>query len=73
MQMLLMMVAGITVGNIIGFGCKEIVGLKWLGYSMVFGTASPFVIELGAISSTVGLQIYIYIESNRINNCFNNL
>lgn len=60
-QLLLIMVLGLIVGNIIGSGCVSAGHLTWLGYNMVFGTTSPVVLNLGAISSTLGVQIYISI------------
>lgn len=59
-QLLLIMVLGLIVGNIIGSGCVSAWQLTWLGYNMVFGTTSPVVLNLGAFTSTLGVQIYIY-------------
>mgnify|MGYP004520618383 CR=1 FL=1 len=60
-QLLLTMICGLHVGNIIGSGYVSSGHLEWLGYNMVFGTTSPVVVDLGVISSTIGIQVYISV------------
>ena len=57
------MLVGLIIGTVIGSYCGGISALSWLNYGQVFGLTSPLVLDLGAVSLTLGLTIKINIAS----------
>lgn len=61
--LLLLMLAGIVVGGLLGTLTKDVSSLSWLNYGQSFGLDSPIVLNLGIIIITFGLNIKITVAS----------
>ena len=61
--LLLILLSGIVLGGFIGYLCRGISWLSWLGFGQTFGLSSPVVLDLGIFILTFGLTITINIAS----------
>jgi len=61
--LLLLMLAGIVVGGLLGSLAKDVSAISWLNYGQSFGLDSPIVLNLGVLVLTFGLNIKITISS----------
>ncbi len=61
--LLLLMLAGVVLGGLLGTLTKDVSALSWLNYGQSFGLDSPIVLNLGIIIITFGLNIKITIAS----------
>lgn len=61
--LLLLMLAGIVLGGLLGTLTQNLPGLSWLNYGDSFGTSSPLELDLGILIITFGLSIKITVSS----------
>lgn len=61
--LLILMLAGIVIGGLIGTLTQDIAGLSWLNYGQSFGLHTPIELNLGVMIITFGLSIKITIAS----------
>lgn len=61
--LLLLMLAGIVIGGLLGTLTQNVAGLSWLNYGQSFGLDSPIVLNLGILVITFGLSIKITVSS----------
>ena len=61
--LLLLVLAGVVLGGVIGSLAANVSGLSWLNYGQVFGLENPLVLSLGLVVLTFGLTIKITIAS----------
>lgn len=61
--LLLLMLAGIVIGGLIGTLADGVAGLDWLNYGQSFGIDKPIELNLGVLIITFGLSIKITIAS----------
>jgi hypothetical protein len=61
--LLLLMLAGIVIGGLLGTLTQNVGALSWLNYGQSFGLDSPIVLNLGVIVLTFGLTIKITVSS----------
>jgi len=61
--LVLLMLAGIVIGGLLGTLTQNIAALSWLNYGQSFGLDSPIVLNLGVIVITFGLTIKITVSS----------
>lgn len=61
--LMLIILAGLVVGGLLGELAKSIDWLWWLGFGQEFGLESPIVLNLGIITLTFGLMFKINIAS----------
>ena len=59
----LLICSGIVVGSLVAKLCEGVKYLSWLAFGLTFGTTSPFSIDLGVLSLTVGASIDITIST----------
>ena len=59
--LLLLILAGVVLGGVIGTLAAGISGLDWLNYGQSFGLEEPVVLSLGLLVLTFGLTIKITI------------
>ena len=59
--LLLLILAGVVLGGLIGTLAAGISGLDWLNYGQSFGLEEPVVLSLGLLVLTFGLTIKITI------------
>ena len=59
--LLLLILAGIVLGGVLGNLADGISWLSWLNYGQAFGLQDPIVLELGILVLTFGLNIKITI------------
>jgi len=60
---LFLICVGIVVGSMVSEMTAEIPALSWLSYGLNFGTKSPVVLDLNAITLTVGVSLKITIST----------
>lgn len=61
--LLLLLLAGIVLGGLLGTLTQNLPGLSWLNYGQSFGLDSPIVLNLGILVITFGLSIKITVSS----------
>lgn len=61
--LLVLMLAGIVIGGLLGSLAEGVSGLNWLNYGQAFGLDNPIVLNLGVMVITFGLSIKITIAS----------
>ncbi len=59
--MLFFVCAGIVVGSLMAALSKGISWLSWLNFGMDFGITSPFVLDLGVLTLTLGATFHLSI------------
>ncbi|HHX61866.1 MAG TPA: DUF4321 domain-containing protein [Epulopiscium sp.] len=60
--LILILLAGLTVGGFIGSLCKEVPYLGWLDYGQTFGLEEPLKLDLGLIWLSVQLVVKFTIS-----------
>lgn len=60
---LFLVVVGIVVGSMVSEMTAGIPALSWLSYGLNFGTKSPVVLDLNAITLTFGVTLNITIST----------
>lgn len=60
---LFLVVVGIVVGSMVSDMTAGIPALSWLSYGLNFGTKSPVVLDLNAITLTFGITLNITIST----------
>lgn len=60
--LILILLAGLTVGGFIGSLCKDIPYLGWLNYGQTFGLQEPVKLDLGLIWMSVQLVLKFTIS-----------
>jgi hypothetical protein len=61
--LLILMLAGIVIGGLLGTLTQNSSAFSWLNYGQSFGLDSPIVLNLGVIVLTFGLTIKITVSS----------
>ena len=61
--LLVLMLAGIVIGGLLGTLTQNSSAFSWLNYGQSFGLDSPIVLNLGVIVLTFGLTIKITVSS----------
>ncbi len=59
--LLLLILAGVVLGGLVGSLVSGVSGLDWLNYGQSFGLENPVVLSLGILVLTFGLTIKITI------------
>lgn len=59
----LLILVGVVLGGFIGFLAKDISYLSWLNYGQKFGLSEPFILNLGILVITFGINIKITMAS----------
>lgn len=59
----LLILAGVVLGGFIGYLAKDFSYLSWLNYGQKFGLSEPFVLNLGILVITFGINIKITMAS----------
>lgn len=60
---LFLVVVGIVVGSMVSDMTAGIPALSWLSYGLNFGTKSPVVLDLNAVTLTFGLTLNVTIST----------
>lgn len=60
---LFLIIVGIVVGSMVSEMTADIPALSWLSYGLNFGTKSPVVLDLNAITLTLGISLKITIST----------
>ena len=60
--MLFFVCAGIVIGSLVGRATADISWLSWLSFGMSFGLTSPFVLDLGVLTLTLGITFDLTIS-----------
>jgi hypothetical protein len=58
---LFLICSGIVAGSLIADLTVGISWLSWLSYALAFGLTSPFVLDLGVITLTLGLSVNLSV------------
>ena len=61
--LLVLMIAGIVVGSLLGNVLGQIDSLSWLTYGLNIGTPSPWQLNLGVMTLTFGISVNFTIAS----------
>ena len=61
--LLLLMLAGIVLGGLVGNLAQNSAAFSWLNYGQAFGLNQPVVLDLGILIITFGLTIKITVAS----------
>ena len=61
--LVLLIMAGIVIGTLIGNVLGKTPQLEWLRYGLDFGMPSPWVLNLGVITITFGVSIDFTVAS----------
>ncbi len=56
-----LILAGIVLGTTVAHFAKDVPFLSWLAFGESFGTAAPVTVDLGVMTLTVGISIYISV------------
>lgn len=59
--LLLLILAGVVIGGLLGSLAADVSGLSWLNYGQSFGLEEPIVLSLGLLVLTFGLTVQITI------------
>ena len=59
--LLLLVLAGVVLGGLLGSLAADVQGLSWLNYGQSFGLEEPIVLSLGLLVLTFGLTVQITI------------
>jgi len=60
---LFLIVVGIVVGTMVSEMTADIPALSWLSYGLDFGTKSPVVLDLNAVTLTLGVSLKITVST----------
>ncbi|MBQ9716548.1 MAG: DUF4321 domain-containing protein [Clostridia bacterium] len=60
---LFLIVVGIVVGSMVSEMTADIPALSWLSYGLNFGTKSPVVLDLNAITLTLGVSLKVTVST----------
>ena len=60
---LFLIVVGIVVGSMVSEMTADIPALSWLSYGLNFGTKSPVVLDLNAITLTLGISLKVTVST----------
>lgn len=60
---LFLIVVGIVVGSMVSEMTADIPALSWLSYGLNFGTESPVVLDLNAITLTLGISLKVTVST----------
>lgn len=60
---LFLIIIGIVVGAMVSEMTADIPALSWLSYGLNFGTKSPVVLDLSAITLTLGISLKITVST----------
>ncbi len=60
---LFLVIVGIVTGSMVSDMTANIPTLSWLSYGLNFGTKSPVVLDLNAVTLTLGLTLNITIST----------
>ena len=60
---LFLIVVGIVVGSMVSEMTADIPALAWLSYGLNFGTKSPVVLDLNAITLTLGVSLKVTVST----------
>ena len=60
---LFLIVVGIVVGSMVSEMTADIPALSWLSYGLDFGTKSPVVLDLNAITLTLGVSLKVTVST----------
>ena len=58
----LMILSGIVVGTLVGSITSSVEYLSWLSYGINFGLTTPFQLDLGVLSLTLGFSINLTVS-----------
>lgn len=59
----LMVIVGIVVGSMLADITAGVPYLSWLSYALSFGTESPVILDLNAITLTLGISLHITVST----------
>ena len=60
---LFLVVVGIVVGSMVSEMTAGIPALSWLSYGLNFGTKSPIILDLNAVTLTFGITLNVTIST----------
>ena len=60
---LFLIVVGIVVGSMVSEMTADIPALSWLSYGLNFGTKSPVVLDLNAVTLTLGVSLKVTVST----------
>lgn len=60
---LFLIVIGIVIGSMAAEMTAEIPALSWLSYGLNFGTKSPVILDLNAVTLTFGISLKVTIAT----------
>ena len=60
---LFLIVVGIVVGSMVAEMTMTVPALSWLSYGLNFGTQSPVILDLNAITLTFGISLKITVST----------
>lgn len=60
---LFLIVVGIVVGTMVSEMTADIPALSWLSYGLNFGTKSPVVLDLNAVTLTLGVSLKVTVST----------
>ena len=61
--LIVLLLAGLVVGSLLGQIAAHVDALWWLGYSQTFGLSTPVYLDLSVIQLTFGISFQISISS----------
>lgn len=61
--LIVLILAGLVIGGLLGSLASQVNGLSWLNYSKSFGLEKPIILTLEVIQLTFGLMIHFNIAS----------
>ena len=59
--LIVLMLAGLVIGGLIGKVTSSVPFLKWLSYGQSFGMNTPWTLDLGVITLTFGFTLYFSV------------
>ncbi len=59
----LLILAGVVLGGFIGLLAEDVAYLSWLNFGQKFGLSEPFILNLGIMVITFGINIKITMAS----------
>lgn len=60
--LIILMMAGLVVGGLLGNLASSVPFLKWLAYGQSFGMTTPWTLDLGVVTFTFGFTLYFSIS-----------
>ncbi|MCR4745966.1 MAG: DUF4321 domain-containing protein [Lachnospiraceae bacterium] len=61
--LLILILAGIVVGSLLGNVLGQVSSLSWLSYGLNIGTPSPWQLNLGVMTLTFGISVNFTVAS----------